>query len=72
MNINIMFSWPKEYLNIVMGNGYSNPHKKEYSKYRDGRIPIYPSLSRLHNVTGLAYAQDLYDMKLLIEESPSL
>ncbi len=40
MNINIIFSWPKEYLNIVMGNGYGNPHTKEYFKYRDEETVI--------------------------------
>ncbi len=39
MNIDIVFSWPKEYLNIVMRNGYSNPHTKEYFEYRDWENP---------------------------------
>jgi hypothetical protein len=39
MNIDIIFSWPKEYLNIVMGNGYGNPYTKEYFEYRDGENP---------------------------------
>ncbi len=31
MNINILvFSWPKEYSDIVMRSGYSIPHTREY------------------------------------------
>ncbi len=40
MNINIVFfSWPKEYLDIVMRSGCSIPHTREYSDEENPHTP---------------------------------
>jgi hypothetical protein len=48
MNINIVvFSWPKEYSDIVMRSGYSIPHTREHLNIVNivmRRILIQPSL----------------------------
>ncbi len=41
MNKYCGFSWPKEYLDIVMRNGYSSPHTREYLNIVMRRIPSY-------------------------------